>query len=73
MKKIDAVNPVKFLKDEAGRSDGWIMNCTGCSARSVVNWYNGEKIARYYRPILMRLMAREETRLAANIIEGAKK
>ena len=69
--KIQPINPVKFLRDEAGRSDAWIALAVNCSPRSITSWYSGATISRYFRPILMRLMKREEARMAAQIIKDA--
>lgn len=68
MKKTLPVNPVKFLIDEAGRSELWVASAANCSLTSVTNWYADKPISRYYRPVLVRLMKREESRLAARVI-----
>ena len=66
-------NPIKFLLDEAHRNPGWIMMRTGCSAQSVANWYAGSPIARYYRPVIDRLVQAEEKRLANAVIKDANR
>lgn len=57
-------NPVRFLRDEAGRSNAWIMNKIYCSEQSITNWYAGKPIARHFRPILVKLAKAEAKRIA---------
>jgi len=71
--KTQKRNPVKFLRDEAGRSNAWIMTALGgCSEMSITNWYAGKPISRVYRAALDRLVKREETKLAERIIKDAQ-
>ena len=72
-KKTEPVNPVKFLIDEAGRSNEWVACAAGISVTSTRNYYAGGTISRHIKPVLLRLMRREENRLAAQIIKEASK